>query len=186
MMFSSFMIVLRVISVHIHDIIKDDTEYAPDSTGNNNSMSSDYLKLKDVRSRLIDQYNSEFMNTLLKQATNSCKRYKPVHHVPLQTGDIILLKENYTKAYDYPLAIVTDVKKNDIGEVTGETAKKGKTRETVKRHVISVIPLLRRNTPPANHATPIKHVAKNIRKSTRAASALSRNKTKALFESHDA
>ena len=46
------------------------------------------------------------------------------------------------KAYDFPKAIVQQVVVNSKGEVTDIVARKGRTRESVKRHVSSVIPFL--------------------------------------------
>ena len=39
------------------------------------------------------------------------------------------------------MTVVKKVVENDIGEITGILAMKGKTREMVKRHTNSVIPL---------------------------------------------
>lgn len=105
-------------------------------------LKTEFKRLQNVRSRLIDVYNEEFVSQLAQQATNLRDRYKPVNHIQLKIGDLILLKENYTKASDYPLAVVQKITTNDIGEVTDVTAKKGGTGETVKRHVSSVVPFM--------------------------------------------
>ncbi|XP_068219223.1 LOW QUALITY PROTEIN: uncharacterized protein [Palaemon carinicauda] len=70
-------------------------------------------------------------------------RYKPVTHKIIEAGDIVLLKDPHTKALNYPLGIVKGVVKNDLGEVTNAQILKGKSGEVVKRHVTSLIPLLR-------------------------------------------
>ena len=49
----------------------------------------------------------------------------------------------HIKIVNYPMAIVTKVYENSIGEVTDVSVRKGSTRETVKRHVAAVIPLFR-------------------------------------------
>ena len=69
-----------------------------------------YLKLRKVRSNLIDLYNSEFLAQLVHQATNNKSRYKPVSHQKLQIGDIVLLKEPLHKPANFPMGIVREVK----------------------------------------------------------------------------
>ncbi len=101
-----------------------------------------YKKLKKVRERLIDIYNNEFIVGLISQATNSKSRYKPVFHKSLQIGDIVLLKEKHLKPNNFPMAIVKELQTNINNEVTGAIVLKGKTRELVKRHTSSIIPLL--------------------------------------------
>lgn len=107
------------------------------------AIKHEYSKLIEGRKRLYKIYYGEFLNTLISQATDRKDRYKPVKHERLGPGDIILLKEPLCKPSSYPLAIVKDIQLNDLGEVTGVVAYKGKTRESVKRHVSSVIPLLK-------------------------------------------
>ena len=106
------------------------------------SVKINYEKLKICRERLIEQYNEEFLSTLIHQATDDKCRYAPKKHFPLNIGDIILLVERHQKSSNYPLAIVRQVFKNSLGEVTEVQAFKGLTRELVRRHVTSVIPYL--------------------------------------------
>ena len=73
---------------------------------------------------------------------NSKCRYKPVSHKKLQIGDIVLIKEDNCKPLNFPMAIVTDIITNTNNEVTSVILRKGKTRETVKCHVSSLIPIL--------------------------------------------
>ena len=47
------------------------------------------------------------------------------------------------KPNQFPMAIVKEIVLNDLGEVTGAKVLKGRTRETVQRHVSSLVPLLR-------------------------------------------
>ena len=101
-----------------------------------------YSKLRKVRSKLIECYNNEFMASLVNQAVSTKGRYKPVSHKTLQKGDVVLIKESYTKPINYPMGIVKEVVKNINDEVTGASVLKGKTREVVKRHVTTLIPLL--------------------------------------------
>ena len=106
-------------------------------------IKQEYGKLIEARKRLYKIYYGEFLSTLISQATDRKDRYRPVNHEKLGPGDIVLLKEPLCKPSSYPMAIVKDVNINSLGEVTGVTVFKGKTRESVKRHVSSVIPLLK-------------------------------------------
>ena len=104
-------------------------------------VKDNYYKLRKARESLTDIYNNEFLGQLIYQATNSNSRYKPKAHTKLQVGDIVLLKEPYSKPSNYPMGIVKDLQVNSLDEVTGATVKKG-NKELVKRHSSSLIPLL--------------------------------------------
>ena len=99
--------------------------------------------LKKVRERIIEEYNTQFQQTLLYQSINKKDRYKPVNHKALRVGDVCLIKEVHTKAINYPMAKVLQIQTNDQNEVTGAVLKKGKTNEIIKRHVNSLILLYR-------------------------------------------
>ena len=73
--------------------------------------------------------------------------YKPVNHKRLSVGDVVLLKEPNTKPSNYLMGIVKSVVINDLDEVTGAAILKGRSREIVKRHVTSLIPLLSSDQP---------------------------------------
>ena len=53
-----------------------------------------------------------------------------------------MLKEVNTKPNHYLLALVKETVVNDLGEITGAIVFKGKSRELVKRHSSTIIPLL--------------------------------------------
>ncbi|XP_066966550.1 uncharacterized protein [Macrobrachium rosenbergii] len=101
-----------------------------------------YGKLRRVRERLKQLYESEFLNTLIKQATNKKNRFQPVKHTILKKGDIVMIKEPMSKPQYYPMGIVKDVQINESGEVTGATVMKGCSREVTKRHASNLIPIL--------------------------------------------
>ena len=61
----------------------------------------------------------------------------------MQVNDIVLIKEPHTKKNNYPLARVLELQTNDLQEVTGATIRKGSTKETIRRHVNSLIFLFR-------------------------------------------
>ena len=117
--------------------VKDAEAWQP-SNGNNSKILDHYEKLSAVREKIAEIYHNEFIGTLLEQSTNNKNRYLPVSHTRLKTGDIVLIQEDMTKAIDYPLAIVLDTIENSLGETTEVRLRKA-NRETVRRHVSSVI-----------------------------------------------
>ncbi|XP_047738103.1 uncharacterized protein LOC125178431 [Hyalella azteca] len=119
---------------------EDDPSWEPSYTPSDLRASD--KKLSKVRSRLIEIYQSEFLANLAIQATDKSDRYKPVNHHTLKPGDVVLLKEPYTKAMHFPMGIVEEVTVNSCGEITGAKIRKGSNREIVKRHVTTIIPLL--------------------------------------------
>jgi len=124
--------------------IPDDPDYVPYS---NSSIVDRFDKLRKVRSAMLQLYREEFLTNLLSQSVDRKDRYKPVLHRSVSPGDIVLLKENFTKAVDFPLAIVQSVFTNNLGEVTSAKVKKGCTNEIVTRHSSTIIPFY---SPPAN------------------------------------
>ena len=106
------------------------------------SITDEYSRIRKVKDNLIDQYQGEFMATLIKQAVDKKGRYKPVFHSIVSPGDVVLLVDKMQKQYNYPLGTVLSVEKNDLDEVTSAYVRKGSTGETVYRHVTSLIPLL--------------------------------------------
>ena len=102
-------------------------------------LTKDFEKLAKVRSQIITLYNEDFFINLVKQATNTKDRYKPVNREEVRVGDVILLREPLLKPSQYPMALVLNVCKNNIGEVTDVHAKKGCNGEVVRRHVTSIV-----------------------------------------------
>ena len=101
-----------------------------------------FNKLESVRSKMLELYHGEFHAKLLHQAVDSADRYKPKVHSQLKIGDIVTINEKFYKPCNRPLAIVKDLTYNDLGEVTNVTLKRGDTKETITRHVKTLIPLL--------------------------------------------
>ncbi|XP_066958828.1 uncharacterized protein [Macrobrachium rosenbergii] len=150
-----------------------------------------YHKLRKVRTRLIEVYNNEFLSNLVTKAVNVKNRYKPVSHKSLQIGDIVLIKETHTKPTNYPMAIVKEITTNVNGEVTGALVFKGKTKELVKRHSSTLIPLLMVNelsehskrALKLNVACPADHaVTKNGVRPKRKAALLSEERTRRILD----
>ena len=116
-----------------------DPDYEPSKPRN---IASAYTKLADMRKKLINIYVTEFIPNLIDQATDIKGRYKKVKHDQLKVGDLVLLKETFCKPANFPLGMVKSITKNDLDEVTSVNVLKGKTKETVLRHVTSIVPLL--------------------------------------------
>ena len=114
----------------------DDPDYGQDG------ISESYKKLSQVRSNLMDEYRSEFLSTMLKQATDKKGRYNPKHHQALKAGDVVMLVEKHYMQYCYDLGREKSVEINSLGEVTAAYVFTGKTRETVYRNATSLIMLL--------------------------------------------
>ena len=100
--------------------------------------------LLSVGSSLI-MYHSEFIGELIGHSVSEKDRFKPVEHNLISKGTIVLLKEDFTKPYNFPMWIVKDIIKNEMGEVTAAVIRKGSNREIVKRHSSTLIPLLDSN-----------------------------------------
>ena len=113
-----------------------------ESFSSTSHIKDEFEKLRKVRQNLIDNYHSEFLGTLVSQAIDRQDRYRPVQQHNIKVGDIVLLKEVNLKPSSYPMAIVKELEINSNGEVTGVTLLKGKTKETVKRHISTLIPYL--------------------------------------------
>ena len=134
-----------------------------------------------MRQNIIRKYNEEFLVNLIHQAVDKKDRYKPVTHQLIEPGDVVLIKDQFTKPSEYPMAIVKSTIKNLNNEVTDAIIIKGKTREVLKRHSSSLIPLLSLNRDfKDNDKEESVSVNKRILPSRRAA-LVSREKTKAVL-----
>jgi len=98
--------------------------------------------LRKARESLLQKYHRDFLAKLIDQAVDVNDRYRPVKHDGLKINDIVLIKEPLTKITNYPMGIVRSITTNVNGEITGATVMKGGTREVVKRHSSTLIPLL--------------------------------------------
>ena len=112
-----------------------------------NSVRDHSEGLRRARNSLLERYHQDFLAKLVDQAVDVKDRYKPVKHDGLKINDIVLIKEPLTKITNYPMGIVRSVTTNINGEITGATIMKGGTREVVKRHSSTLIPLLSSDEP---------------------------------------
>ena len=133
-------------------------------------INDSYGKLLKARKYLNTLYNEEFLPQLMSQATNEKGKYIPVKHKVISVGDIVLLKEPLLKPTNFPMGIIVKTITNSLDEVTSVDIRKGSTREVVRRHVESIIPLLSINEYPraekkVEEGSCDKHVDKPIARS---------------------
>ena len=153
----------------------------------NSSVKDAYSKLRKVRAELLNIYQEEFLATLVAQAVDRKDRYRPTSHRVLREGDIVLIKEVNMKPNSYPLCIIKQIITNDNNEVTSAIVLKGKTRELVKRHSSTIIPLLVLNdSEPSDDITDAKEDSDNDlecipKKTARKAAIIWEQKTRDLF-----
>ena len=129
--------------------IDPDPDWILDSSHSN--ITNNYSKLIKARDKLKEIYHGEFLSTLITQAIDRSSRYTPIKHDKLNVGDLVLLKEVNTKPQNFPMGIIKQTIVNDIDECTDMIVYKGKTKEYVKRHVSSLIPLLTSNEMDLTH-----------------------------------
>ena len=121
----------------------EDEDYSP--TSPTEELENRYKSLNKVRQRLHENYQSEFLATLVAQAVDRKGRYKPEKHRPLKVGDVVLIVDNFIKRYNYQMGIVKEVEVNSLGETTAARVMKGTTREIVYRHCSTLILLVPKN-----------------------------------------
>ena len=100
----------------------------------------------EIKERLRSHYHSDFIYRLLDQATKDKHKYVPVKHQRLKKVDIVLIKDSFVKAPNFPLAKIIDVVENTIGEVTQVVLLKA-NKSLVKRDISSIILLVRGEQP---------------------------------------
>jgi hypothetical protein len=176
-----------LVSLNLIPSLQPDPDSDPEwkgKLGTEDALREQFSKLRRARTDLIQTYNDEFHQTLIKQAVNAGLRYKPVPHKCLKVKDLIILKDPLLKASHYPMAIVTETRVNDEGEVTAIIAKKGNSGEIVRRQVNSVIPIM---SPDIEDTEPVKTcrsapVRKSGRRSKREAARRSERITKDILK----
>ena len=135
-----------LISMNIIPELQDDFDDDPDwsSVDIHEHIRDSHRNLSKARNYLKNIYNEEFLKNLAYQATNESGRYKPANSDSIEVGDVVLLREQHYKPSNFPMGIIQQIVKNDIGDTTEVVLLKGNTREKVRRHVTSLIPLLSR------------------------------------------
>ena len=111
-------------------------QYEPGCT--NNELYKRYDQLRSVKNKLEHLYQNEFRAHLMHQALDRKDKYVKRSHVKLKPGDLVSIKTDNYKPFDYPLAIVESVETNDLSEVTAATVRKS-NNQRVRRHVTNLI-----------------------------------------------
>jgi hypothetical protein len=102
-------------------------------------------KLIKVKDKIRENYYSEFLYSLLDQATKYKNKYTPVHHVIINVGDVVIIKEPNMKSIHYPIGVVLEIVKNSLGEVTQAKIFKS-NRNVIYRDISTLILLVKNNT----------------------------------------
>ena len=158
----------------------DDQDFDPNNSSSSN-ITDNYSKLCKVRKYLVDAYHNEFLGTIVHQATDRKGRYRPVSHELLKVGDIVLIKEEYTKRSNYPLGMIKELFSNDLGEVTHAVVKKGKTGQLNRLHITNLIPILE-NPDFCNETPSHSDISQNVStRPKRKAAVISEEKTRQIL-----
>jgi len=104
----------------------------------NHELYKRYDQLRSVKNKLEHLYESEFRAHLMHQALDRKDKYVKRPHVKLKPGDLVSIKTDNYKPFDYPLAIVESVETNDLAEITAATVRKS-NNQRVRRHVTNLI-----------------------------------------------
>lgn len=142
-----------------------------------------HQQLQKIRTRLLELYHSEFLRTLIGQATNLKGRYCPVKSDVIAVGDVVLIRDVHSKPTNYPMAVVTEITTNVNNEVTCAVVRKGSTGEHLKRHSSSLILLLKRERAVESSDVPLDTSVQsdvNAPRPSRAAAVICREKNKGL------
>ena len=113
-----------------------------------------FENLSEIREKLYQVYEKEFLQTLVEQGANVSNRFKPINHEKLSVGSLVLVKDNFIKRNNFPLARVVETITNSLGEVTDVVVVKGANGEKIKRHVSAIIPYLNVNDVNMNASAP--------------------------------
>ena len=128
-------------------------------------------------------YTQEFLGTLIAQAVDKKDRYKPLTHKHIKEGDIVLIKELNCKPNNFCMGRIRKVIVNDLGEVTNAVVMKGKTRELLKRHASTLIPILEVKETMTETPKDLQQAFKNTRPKRSAAESC-RQKIKSLADAN--
>ncbi len=112
--------------------------------GSNGVLQHRFEQLKRIRSKINSLYHGEFIQTLMEQATNRKNAFALKTHKKLSVGDLVSIKQTFSKPYQFPMGIVHEVEENDLGEIVSAKIRKA-NREIVRKHASDII-LLSKNS----------------------------------------
>ena len=128
----------ELVSINVvPDLESDSDEWKPPG-----SPTSMFENLNKTRHKLMEVYSMDILPKLIAQATDVPNRYLPKSHNKLSVGDIVLIKDNFVKRANMPMAVVRQIESNSLGEITNVVIMKGSSRELMKRNVHCLIPVL--------------------------------------------
>jgi len=168
---------------HLDSDCSPENNFSPDRTTSEKELYDSFSCLRKARDDLHERYYTEFLQELRAQASVGEDRYKSKVHVPLQVGDYVAVKQNFTKPYFRPTGIITATEVNSLGEVVSVTLRKS-NGESIRRHNCDVVLLLRAETgddEPAVEVSPPVDVPVKRKQPSRQAAVACVNKNKLLL-----
>ena len=113
--------------------------------GPNGVLMNRYEKLRKVRENIRGHYHDEFLAHLIMQAVDRKGRYYPVSHTKLEVGDLVSIKQPFSKPLQYPMGIVKSISTNELGETVSAKIMKG-NKQVITKHVSDLVLLLKADT----------------------------------------
>ena len=159
-----------------------DSEHACSfSPHSHNDLFDKFDALRKAKHALEHRYHGEFIENMRYLGTNEKSRYDTKNAPKLNLNDLVTIRQDLCKPYNYPLGLITDIEYNDLNDPTAATIRKA-NGELVRRHISDLILLEKTSIEPVsqNHQN-VEEVASSSRPS-RGAAVASRNKTNLMFE----
>ena len=157
--------------------------YEPDINVTDSNLFNRFEELRKVKNKLSEVYTDEFLANLRYQSLNKPNRYCHKDHIKLKEGDIVCIKTQMSKPYNYPCAVVTAIEANDLDEVVHVSVRKS-NGEIVRRHVSDIIFLQSGDNP--TQSAVVREEVSDDTVPPRAAAIASRSRTADLYASGDA
>ena len=123
--------------------LQPETDYRPKSPPD--SLFDSFNTLRNVKNSLESRYFGEFVQNLRQLGTDRPGRYKNSMAPDVKVNDLVTIRQNLCKPYNYPLGLVTALEKNDLGDVTSANIRKA-NGESVRRHISDIVVLDRCET----------------------------------------
>ena len=129
-------------------------EYCPTST--RDDLFETFHDLRAVKHDLESRYHAEFVDSLRSLSTNQPGRYKKLKTTDFQVNDLVTIRQDLVKPYNYPLGLISSVERNDLGDVVAVKVRKS-NGEIIRRHVSDIILLERSELEPSSDlASPLR------------------------------
>ena len=112
--------------------------FNPEQDNSSKTLVKRLENLRAAKREVAQRYYNEFVSSLRDMSTDRPDRYRMRHPPTLAKGDLVAVKQNFCKPYNYPLGIIQDVEFNDVCDVVAVKIRKA-NREVIRRHVSDVI-----------------------------------------------